>query len=92
VKINRKTKDIEAAGVKFDGWEVLLGGAVVALILAFLYPQVQVLLFWISGGLFVVWVIAVLVVNIARSRRQAPPGEGGGAASAGTSAPKAPTR
>ncbi len=93
MKINGKTKDLAAAGVKFDGWEVLLGGAVVALILAFLYRQVQVPLFWISGGLFVVWVVAVVVVNVAKSRRQAPPGEGGGGApSAGASAPPAPPR
>jgi hypothetical protein len=78
VKFN-KTKDISTLGVKFDGWEVLLAGSVVCLIVALTYPKLQVPLFWTSGGLFVLWIVMVFVANIFLRPKRAP-GEGGGGA------------
>ena len=79
MKFNRN-KDISGPlGVKFDGWEVLLGGAVVCLIGALTYTKLQVPLFWVSGGLFALWVIMVFVANIFLQPRPTPNEGGGGA-------------
>jgi hypothetical protein len=85
VKIRTKVNDkgMEYKGLKVDGWEVVFGASAVVLVLAFFLPRAQMVLFYVSGGLFGLWLIGVIVVYIiglVRKPTTPAPDAGGGTA------------
>lgn len=59
--------------VKFDGWEVLLGTAVLVLVLTALVKGMRPWGFWVALGLFIAWVL----LTIFRPQENPPPPAGG---------------
>ena len=83
IRTKRGDKGIEYHGVKFDGWEVVLGAAGAALILAYFLPEARTVLLDIAcglGGLWLVGVIVVFVVGLVRTPTTPAPESGAGGA------------
>jgi hypothetical protein len=51
-------------GLKFDGWDVLLGGAIAFLVARVFVHDTPVDLFWVAVVLAILWVIAVILSNL----------------------------
>jgi hypothetical protein len=75
----RPTKKITIGpnGITFDGWDVLLGGAIACWVVGGWVDNAPGFLVWLGLAHIVVWVVA-LVLNSARARRGPGSTEGGG--------------
>lgn len=89
-----KTKDVNfPGGISVDGWEVLLGGGIVCIVVGALAKGVRFLIA-VGVALIVLWVITVFLVGlgILKPIGSKGPREGGGPAAAdGLGGPGQPT-
>jgi hypothetical protein len=58
------TKGVGIGPVKFDGWEVLLGGGIAMLILGYAIDNAPGFLVPLGVVLLALWLIAVVLVNL----------------------------
>lgn len=58
----RSTKNIKIGrdGITFDGWDVLLGGAIACWVVGGWFDNALGFLVWVGFAVLVVWVVAVL--------------------------------
>lgn len=93
----RRTRDISVTSlVKFDGWDVFLGGALAVLIIRYTVHGTPGYLTVVWIGLLVVWIVMTFLVNLGivppgrghgRSGGASHSGESGGASAAGGASP-----
>ncbi len=55
---------IKAGILKFDGWDVILGGAIAFLVARAFVHNTPVDLFWVAGGLTILWIIVTILANL----------------------------
>lgn len=51
-------------GMKFDGWDVLLGGAIACLFTSVLIHDARTVLLWVAASLGALWIVAVILSNL----------------------------
>jgi hypothetical protein len=74
----RRTQAIVGLGFKFDGWDVLCGGALACFIVGGLEGSTRPLVIYIGIGLIALWVISVIMVNLGILDRKRPESKPGG--------------
>jgi hypothetical protein len=55
---------VRGFGFKFDGWDVFLAGAVFCLVVGAFVHDIRVILFWVAGGLGILWIIATILATL----------------------------